>query len=161
MVGYGFGVFVNSFAGMRELSHDGNTGGFSAQLATYPDSALTVAVLTNGSLHDAEGIEKDLSRYWLGIPAPPTRDLEVPNSDLELYTGYYQSGAARTRIWTEAAGLVVMTPKGSISRMIYQGDGEFIQQSDPTLRLRFDGSAFVVEREGKHLARMRRVRQTE
>ena len=73
---YGLGMFVSQFGGNRELSQDGNSGGFSSQLACYPDQDLFVAVLTNGSAHDAEGLEKSITRAILSIPEQVVLDLE-------------------------------------------------------------------------------------
>jgi CubicO group peptidase (beta-lactamase class C family) len=44
---YGFGWFIDQFAGTRRLRHDGTTIGFRNAIERYPDRGLTIIVLTN------------------------------------------------------------------------------------------------------------------
>jgi CubicO group peptidase (beta-lactamase class C family) len=44
---YGFGWFVDEDQGLRRLSHHGETCGFTNAIVKYPDSRLSVIVLTN------------------------------------------------------------------------------------------------------------------
>jgi D-alanyl-D-alanine carboxypeptidase len=45
--GYGFGWFVGSLQGHRNIGHGGSTSGFNASIERFPDSKLTVLILTN------------------------------------------------------------------------------------------------------------------
>ena len=45
--GYGFGWFVGSYRGLRDISHGGFIPGFIGILLRLPDEELTVAVLAN------------------------------------------------------------------------------------------------------------------
>ncbi|HMG37008.1 MAG TPA: serine hydrolase domain-containing protein [Blastocatellia bacterium] len=47
--GYGYGWFVGSFNGAREISHSGETVGFRNFIGRYPDQRLSVIVLANRS----------------------------------------------------------------------------------------------------------------
>jgi hypothetical protein len=157
VAGYGCGLFVSTFAGHREFSQDGNSGGFSTELAVYPDAGLVVAVATNGSCHDAEGVEKSLTRLVLGIDPPSALDLAIPASLLWVLPGDYSDASISARIWVESGRLVVMTPGGDITRLMHQGKAEFVQENDAGTRLRFEGGGFSVVREGKFLAYLRRI----
>ncbi|HEX8385134.1 MAG TPA: serine hydrolase domain-containing protein [Rubricoccaceae bacterium] len=53
-LGYGYGVQVASPGGVLELSHTGQIAGFTATVATYPASGLTLVVLENTSWDDAD-----------------------------------------------------------------------------------------------------------
>ena len=44
---YGFGLMLGQWNGNRTIGHGGAINGFSASLFTYPESGLTVAVLSN------------------------------------------------------------------------------------------------------------------
>ncbi len=46
---YGLAWFVDNYKGLRLLDHNGNTSGFTAELAFLPDADLGVVVLTNAS----------------------------------------------------------------------------------------------------------------
>jgi CubicO group peptidase (beta-lactamase class C family) len=47
-VSYGLGWIVETWKGLRVLSHGGNTLGFTSELAFLPESDLGIVVLTNG-----------------------------------------------------------------------------------------------------------------
>jgi CubicO group peptidase (beta-lactamase class C family) len=44
---YARGLFLSSYRGMSEISHDGATAGYRAWLGRYPDQHLSIAVLCN------------------------------------------------------------------------------------------------------------------
>lgn len=44
---YARGLFLRSYHGMREVSHDGATAGYRAWLGRYPDQHLSMAILCN------------------------------------------------------------------------------------------------------------------
>ena len=152
-IGYGMGQFVTRFLGHRELSHDGNNSGFSAQLAVYPEADLKVAVLTNGARHDAEKIEKSLTRFCFGVAAVSAPELEVDSRAMAVLEGEYVSGSARARIWIDSERLWVLTPGGSICPLLHQGNEVFVQESDPDIQLGFANSVLVVTRGEKMLGR--------
>jgi CubicO group peptidase (beta-lactamase class C family) len=149
---YGLGMFVGQFGGTLELSQDGNSGGFSSQLACYPDQDLVVAALTNGSAHDAEGIEKSIARNILSIPDQIVLDLEAPASELAAYSGDYSVGAAPVSIWADCGALFISKPNGHVDRLLNQGSGIFVERDTPNVRICFDAGEVTVRRNGKTLA---------
>ncbi|MFL5297002.1 MAG: serine hydrolase domain-containing protein [Phenylobacterium sp.] len=48
-VEYARGLFVSSYHGLREVSHDGATAGYRAWLGRYPDQGLSIALLCNAA----------------------------------------------------------------------------------------------------------------
>jgi len=52
---YGLGVFVNTEAGHRALSHGGEVSGFTSENIVFPDDRVAVAVLTNQDAAGAAG----------------------------------------------------------------------------------------------------------
>ena len=58
-LGYGFGWFVSSLDGHKNIRHSGSTSGFSADLERFPDDDLAVVVLTNS---DEEGVATKLAK---------------------------------------------------------------------------------------------------
>jgi CubicO group peptidase (beta-lactamase class C family) len=53
---YGFGIWIMSFDGHRQIGHEGDIPGFQAALFTYPDDRITIAVVANtpGGAHELE-----------------------------------------------------------------------------------------------------------
>jgi hypothetical protein len=44
---YAFGLIIQTTEGRKNISHNGGIQGFNASLGYYPDSKITVAVLSN------------------------------------------------------------------------------------------------------------------
>jgi CubicO group peptidase (beta-lactamase class C family) len=44
---YGFGWFIGSYRGLREMWHSGNSIGFTNRIARFPEKRFTVIILTN------------------------------------------------------------------------------------------------------------------
>lgn len=153
---YGLGMFVSQFGANRELSQDGNSGGFSSQLASYPDQELFVAILSNSSAHDAEGLEKSITRSILLIPDQVILDLAVPTSELNAYSGEYTAGAEPVRVWAESGALFVSKPSGRVDRLLNQGSGVFVEGDTQDVKIRFGADAAIVSRNGKTLAVLER-----
>jgi CubicO group peptidase (beta-lactamase class C family) len=45
--GYGFGWFIGSYRGLKEVWHCGNSLGFTTRIAPFPEKKFTDIVLTN------------------------------------------------------------------------------------------------------------------
>ena len=45
--GYGFGWYIGSYHGLREIWHSGTSIGFTTRIARFPDKHFTVIILTN------------------------------------------------------------------------------------------------------------------
>jgi len=45
--GYGFGWFISTYRGLKEIWHSGNSLGFTTRIARYPGKKFTVIILTN------------------------------------------------------------------------------------------------------------------
>jgi CubicO group peptidase (beta-lactamase class C family) len=161
-LGYGYGFFVGTCGGHREISHDGTTGGFSSQLAHYPDDQLIVAVLTNSESHEAERIEKRITRSILRVPEPTSKGSSLSSRDLAAYVGTYLHKGLPIPVYLESQGLRVRTPSRRVVRLVYQSEDTFTQEDDPSISFAFAphsgrSDGFVVSREGKTLATLRRL----
>jgi len=161
-LGYGYGFFLTSCGCYPEISHDGTSGGYSSQLAHYPTAQLTVAVLTNSEAHEAERIEKRITRYVLGVPEPTTKDVPLSTNELAAYAGTYLYKGLHIPVHIESQRLMVQTPGGNVVGLTYQGDHTFRQEDDPAVSFEFAvysqrADGFVVVREGKTLATLRRL----
>ena len=45
--GYGFGWFIGSYRGLKEIWHSGNSIGFTTRIVRFPERKFTVIILTN------------------------------------------------------------------------------------------------------------------
>jgi CubicO group peptidase (beta-lactamase class C family) len=68
-IGYAFGLFVQDYRGLKEVSHSGTTAAYNAWLARYPDQDLSVAVLCNSSLANPTPLGHQVADVYLGEAA--------------------------------------------------------------------------------------------
>jgi len=71
---YGFGWYVNTLDGHKNIGHSGSTSGFSASFQRFSDARLTVLLFCNS---DEEGIATRLAK--------------------KIASDYYLSGAGRRK----------------------------------------------------------------
>jgi len=65
---YAYGVLVRSLNGRRQVWHNGGIDGFNASMGQYPDSGVTIIVLSNVSGPVADQIEAQLRAAVHGEP---------------------------------------------------------------------------------------------
>jgi CubicO group peptidase (beta-lactamase class C family) len=63
---YGFGWFLDSYAGHRRMFHDGSTVGFRTTIQRLPDDNLTIIVLANRADADPEALALKVADLYLG-----------------------------------------------------------------------------------------------
>ena len=92
--GYGFGLFIGQYKGLREVNHGGATAAYRAFLARYPDQHVSVAVLCNVSTGAVEQYAHTVADLYLGAhlkPAPAPTPVAVPTVDLDALAGLYRN----------------------------------------------------------------------
>jgi len=87
-IGYGFGLFLEDFEGLAEVSHSGATAGYRAWLGRIPAKGLSVAILCNAASANTTDMANQIMRLYLGIAAPepsassPSVPSKSPNAGL-------------------------------------------------------------------------------
>jgi CubicO group peptidase (beta-lactamase class C family) len=66
---YGFGWFIDSLAGHKNIGHSGSTSGFSASIQRFPDDKLAIIILTNTDESIATTLATRIAT-WYFRPAP-------------------------------------------------------------------------------------------
>jgi CubicO group peptidase (beta-lactamase class C family) len=61
---YGFGWFIDTLEGHRDIGHSGSTSGFSASLQRFPDDHLAVILLTNTDEQIATTLAKKIGTFY-------------------------------------------------------------------------------------------------
>jgi CubicO group peptidase (beta-lactamase class C family) len=61
---YGFGWFIDTINGHRNIGHSGSTSGFSASIQRFPDDQLTVIVLTNTDEEIATTLARRVAEFF-------------------------------------------------------------------------------------------------
>lgn len=159
---YGFGLFIGSLEGQREYSHDGNSAGFSTQLAYYPERKLAIAVMLNSRKHHAEVLANRLARAVHGFAANDIHLSIIANPFLERFVGRYDYGGRDLHVNADEACLKVETPAGRIAELRALSATTFCDCNDESVRYDFAQSAdgrmaMKVMRFGKTIALLTRV----
>ena len=66
LTSYGFGWYVQTLDGHRNLAHNGATSGFSASVQRFPDDGLNVIILTNTDEMIAGPLARKVAAFYLG-----------------------------------------------------------------------------------------------
>jgi CubicO group peptidase (beta-lactamase class C family) len=94
--GYGFGWFIDSHRGLREIEHSGGLDGFSSHLLRVPDEKLTVAILANALPGRSKANPNRLAQRLVDIfladkLAPlPVANTNVSPKSFDALTGRYE-----------------------------------------------------------------------
>ena len=92
--GYGLGLFVGTYQGLREISHSGSTAGYQAFLTRFPDRHVSVAVLCNSSGAQATQYAHDVADAYLGDrlkPAAVKATYTLTGADMDRAAGQWVS----------------------------------------------------------------------
>jgi hypothetical protein len=97
-IAYALGLTVNSYKGMKDVSHGGATAGYQTFLARYPDNKVSVGVMCNGTAPSAGGIAASITDEIFGpFPeAPKTEAAKVSEDELQKFVGIWRDEKTHT-----------------------------------------------------------------
>jgi CubicO group peptidase (beta-lactamase class C family) len=147
---YAYGLSVGKMEGHRKVSHGGGINGFRAQLAWYPDDALTVVVLANSGSANPGPLESAIARAVLGIAERVVQEVPLSGDELKTYAGIYNPGRSPLAVVFRDGGLWL----SGQARLLPVGEHRFVRESDVYQDVLFtveNGRATAVrmEREGQ------------
>lgn len=91
--GYGGGLRIGDYRGLRTVSHDGLNGGYRADAVRFPDHGLAIAVLCNNGTAIAWELSRRIADIYLDKhmqPLQPAR-IAMPPEDVARLAGLYWS----------------------------------------------------------------------
>lgn len=121
-ISYASGITVNDFNGQPEISHSGATAGYRAWLAYYPQTKLSVILLSNDGRFELGRIARSIAEIYLGKPATPASTsrtaLTLPPAQLQKWVGTYKQvrGADYVELKLESGKI---TSKGNEIKVIH------------------------------------------
>ena len=135
-ISYALGLTVDTYKGLKDVSHGGATAGYQTFLARYPDNKVSVAVMCNGTSPGAGGIAANITDEIFGpFPASPRIEpAQVSEDELKKFVGIWRSEK------THAPARFVIdngVPRWSGGRLIPKGGGQFIG-GNSQLKFSFD-----------------------
>jgi CubicO group peptidase (beta-lactamase class C family) len=136
--GYGGGVFVRSYRGLRTIGHDGVHAGYRADAIAFPDQRLAIVTLCNGATISPPELAQKVAAVYLGDRMTPMApSVKVPEAELSTLTGVYWSSLTDEVVRVEVKD-GALRPAGASSPLESLGRGLF--RLGETGRWRFDTS---------------------
>jgi len=91
--GYGGGLRIGDYRGLRTVSHDGLNGGYRADAVRFPDHGLAIAVLCNNGTAIAWELSRRIADIYLGGQMQPLQPARIAMSpaDIARLAGLYWS----------------------------------------------------------------------
>ena len=140
---YALGLVVDSYKGMKDVSHGGATAGYQTFLARYPDNKVSVGVMCNGTSPSAGGIAASITDEIFG-PFPETARTEpakISEDELKKFVGIWRNekthSPARFAIENGVS-------RWSGARLVPMGGGQFTAGGNQL--------KFTLDRDGKPLS---------
>ncbi|HSK81750.1 MAG TPA: serine hydrolase domain-containing protein [Thermoanaerobaculia bacterium] len=93
---YAGGLFMLTYEGLQEISHNGATGGYRAYLGRFPEQGFSVAALCNLGDTDPEGLGRRVADLFLTGKKPaaapaPAATVELPAGEISSKAGVYRN----------------------------------------------------------------------
>jgi CubicO group peptidase (beta-lactamase class C family) len=139
-ISYALGLTVDTYKGLKDVSHGGATAGYQTFLARYPDTKVSIGVMCNGTSPSAGGIAAGITDEIFGpFPeTPKTEPANISEDELKRLVGLWRNEK------THAPARFLMengVPRWSGGRVIPMGDGKFIAGNNQL--------KFIVDKDGK------------
>jgi CubicO group peptidase (beta-lactamase class C family) len=137
--GYGGGVFVRTYRGLRTLGHDGVHAGYRTDAVAFPDQRVAIVTLCNGASIAPQELTQKIAAVYLGDQlATPAPSVRTPPKALAALAGVYWSPLTDevVRVEMKDGGL---RPAGASTPLDSLGGGLF--RSGETSRWQFNPAA--------------------
>ncbi len=91
-IAYALGLTVDTYKGLKDVSHGGATAGYQTFLARYPDNKVSIAVMCNGTSPGAGQIAANITDEIFGpFPEnPKTEAAKIPEDELKKFVGLWR-----------------------------------------------------------------------
>jgi CubicO group peptidase (beta-lactamase class C family) len=130
-IGYGFGLNLGTYRGLRAFGHGGDDFGYLSDVVRFPDQQLAIAVLCNRDSIDPRGFSRAVAEILLGSDTLEPREtlapaVAVPAGELAALAGTY---------WN---------PKTEGFRRLVVKDGKLVNEVNSNEFIALGGSRFRV-----------------
>jgi CubicO group peptidase (beta-lactamase class C family) len=135
-IAYALGLVVDTYKGLKDVSHGGATAGYQTFLARYPDNRVSIGVMCNGTSPGAGGIAAGITDEIFGPYPEPSRTepVKVSEDELKKFVGIWRNEK------THAPGRFVIengVSRWSGARLVPLGGGRFVAGGNQ-LKFTFD-----------------------
>jgi len=128
-ISYALGLEVDTYKGLKDVSHGGATAGYQTFLARYPDNKVSIGVMCNGTSPGAGGIAASITDEIFGPypQTPKTEPARISEEELKRFAGIWRNEK------THAPARFVIengVSRWSGSRLVPVGEGQFTAGSN-------------------------------
>lgn len=119
---YGLGWFADTIHRKPAIHHGGAIDGFEAQNILLPQDSVTITVLLNAEMYNADQIAKDLVGILYDVPVTfpeIPKQIKVNREILQQYTGTYQPDPQMKVVITLQEDKLIFTPDGQPSTQLF------------------------------------------
>src|SRR5687768_3353552 len=123
-IAYALGLTVDTYKGLKDVSHGGATAGYQTFLARYPDNKVSIGVMCNGTSPSAGGIATSITDEIFGpfSETPRTETAKVSEDELKKFVGIWRN--------EKTHGLARFVVENGVSRwsgarLVPMGGGQF------------------------------------
>jgi hypothetical protein len=123
---YGFGLFLEPFQGLPEISHSGATAGYRAWLGRIPSKDLSIAILCNAGSANTTAMAHSIERLYVQVSST------TPTVSGEISAGLYRSVRDGSVINVDRAANGSLTLDGELVQgrgVRFVGDKMFLSNS--------------------------------
>ena len=138
--GYGFGLFVDSYRGLRTLHHGGNSAGYTAHLLVVQEASFAVAILANVNTVNSRVLAEKITDVYLGerlSGAPTATPAPLKAVEAEPYVGLYELGRQRLLDVRRVDGQLYFFLDGGVPRLMFPGGNHRFTTQEKGLTLTF------------------------
>jgi CubicO group peptidase (beta-lactamase class C family) len=132
-IGYGGGLRLDRYRGLRVTSHNGADNGFRAEAALFPDQGLAIVALCNGAAITPTELTRKVADLYLGdrMTAPALAPaVAAPAAEQSALAGVYWSAQTDEVVrleWKDGA----LRQAGSPAALVPLGGGAFRPSDQP------------------------------
>ncbi len=92
-IAYALGLTVDTYKGLKDVSHGGATAGYQTFLARYPGNKVSIGVMCNGTSPSAGGIAANITDEIFGPypEAAKTEPIKVADDELKKFVGIWRN----------------------------------------------------------------------
>ena len=145
-ISYALGLTVDTYKGLKDISHGGSTAGYQTFLARYPDNKVSIGVMCNGTSPSAGGIAAGITDEIFGpYPETPRNEpAKVSEDELKKLVGIWRNEKTHT-----PARFVLENgvSRWSGARLVPMGGGQFTA-GENRLKFTFDKDGKPMSAEG-------------
>ncbi|PKM94194.1 MAG: hypothetical protein CVU84_12085 [Firmicutes bacterium HGW-Firmicutes-1] len=123
---YGYGWSLTTGAYGEEISHGGNTFGFTSDNAMFPDKNAHIIILTNKGYANVVSIKENIIKILNGNIVTPLKErgsYAIPSLELTKYTGSFKAKDFEVNIVNNSGTLMLNLP-GLTSKMVAESEGK-------------------------------------